>query len=135
LRVSQGLRTQVARRSGLRCEYCLIHEDDTAFPHAVDHVISRQHGGETAPENLAYACMICNRFKGSNVGSVDGLGSFIRLFNPWTDEWEHHSRLDGAVIQPLTPAGEATARLLRLNVAERVIERTLLQRFDHYPRK
>jgi hypothetical protein len=119
----------------LRCEYCLIHEHDTAFPHEVDHVISRQHGGETAPENLAYACMICNRFKGTNVGSVDVLGSFVRLFNPRTDKWEHHFRLEGAVIQPLTPAGEATARLLRLNAAERVIERNLLQRFDHYPRE
>ncbi|MGA2136486.1 MAG: HNH endonuclease signature motif containing protein [Bryobacteraceae bacterium] len=45
----------------LRCEYCLIHEDDAAFSHEVDHVIGRQHGGRTVADNLAYSCMVCNR--------------------------------------------------------------------------
>lgn len=135
MRVSPELRSKVAQRSGLRCEYCLVHEDDAAFAHEVDHVLSRQHGGETATENLAYACMICNRFKGTNVGSVDALGGIVRLFNPRTDEWGKHFRLEGAVIQPLTAIGEATARLLRLNTAERVTERTVLQRLGRYPRE
>ena len=57
------------RRAGLRCEYCLIHEDDAVFTHEVDHIVSRQHGGEAIGENLAYACMVCNRFKGANLSS------------------------------------------------------------------
>jgi hypothetical protein len=113
---------------------CLIHEDDAAFSHQVDHIISRQHGGETALDNLAYACMICNRFKGPNVGSVDALGAVVRLFDPRAQAWAHHFRLAGGVIQPLTPTGAATARLLRLNAAERVVERTALQRLGRYPR-
>jgi hypothetical protein len=120
-------------RADRRCEYCLIHEDDAAFSHEVDHVISRQHGGQTTPDNLAYACMICNRFKGTNVSSVDLLGFIVRLFNPRSERWENHFRLVRAIIQPLTATGEATTRLLRLNAAERVIERRALQLIGSYP--
>lgn len=120
--------------AGLRCEYCLIHEDDGAFFHEVDHIVSRQHGGETTADNLAYACMICNRYKGPNISSVDASGAIVRLFDPRSERWEDHFRLTGAVIQPLTGTGEVTARLLRLNAAERVVERTMLQRLGRYPR-
>jgi hypothetical protein len=124
----------VAHRAGLRCEYCRIHEDDAGFSHEVDHVVSRQHGGETDAANLAYACMICNRFKGTNVASLDESGMVVRLFDPRSQQWEEHFRLDGAIIQPLTVTGEATARLLQMNTSERVIERSLLQRLGRYPR-
>lgn len=134
MRVGPELRSLVAQRAGLRCEYCLIHEDDAAFSHEVDHIVGRQHGGETTADNLAYACMICNRFKGANISSVDAAGGIMRLFNPRSERWEDHFRLTGAVIQPLTGRGEATARLLRFNVAERVVERNVLQRLGRYPR-
>jgi hypothetical protein len=133
LRVDPELRAAVARRADFRCEYCLIHEDDAAFSHEVDHVISRQHGGETTMDNLAYACLICNRFKGPNVSSVNASGAVVPLFNPRTQPWADHFRLVGAVIQPLTATGEATAKLLRLNAVERVVERTVLQRLRRYP--
>ncbi len=134
MRIGPELRSQIARRAGLRCEYCLIHEDDAAFSHEVDHIVSRQHGGETTADNLAYACMICNRFKGANISSVDASGTMKPLFNPRSERWEEHFRLTGAVVEPLTGTGEATARLLRLNAAERVVERNLLQRLGRYPR-
>src|SRR5437764_15363788 len=110
-----------------RCEYCLLHEDDAAFRHEVDHIVSRQHGGETIAENLAYACMVCNRYKGSNIASVSPAGDLVRLFNPRVDRWNDHFRLNGAVIEPLDLVGEVTARVLRLNNAERVVRRTVLQ--------
>ena len=134
MRVGQELRSQVAQRARLRCEYCLIHQDDAAFAHEVDHVVSLQHGGDTTAENLAYACMIWNRFKGTNVASVDMVGNVVRLFNPRTDTWSQHFRLDGAIVQPLSREADATARLLRLNAAERVIERDILKRLGRYPR-
>ena len=112
----------------------LLHEDDAAFSHEVDHITGRQHGGQTTADNLAYACMICNRFKGPNVSSVDASGAVVQLFHPRSQPWADHFRLVGAVIQPLTATGEATAKLLRLNAAERVVERTLLQRLGRYPR-
>lgn len=124
----------VMRRAGLRCEYCLIHEDDAVFSHEVDHIVGRQHGGETIAENLAYACMVCNRFKGANLASISSTGVLVPLFNPRLDEWKGHFRVNGAVIQPLSTTGEITARLLRLNSAERVVRRGILQQLGRYPR-
>jgi hypothetical protein len=112
-----------------------VHEEDAAFPHEVDHVISRQHGGQHNKDNLAYACMLCNRLKGTNLSSLDRAGALVRLYNPRSDVWRDHFRLDGAVIQPLTTEAEATARLLRFNLAERVRERAVFQKLGRYPRE
>lgn len=135
MKISSELHSQVAHRADRRCEYCLIHADDAAFAHEVDHVISRQHGGATTADNLAYACMICNRFKGTNLGSIDKDGRLVRLFNPRMDSWHDHFRLQGAIVEPISSVGEVTARLLRLNTVDRVIERSMLQRLTRYPRQ
>ena len=37
----------------------------------VDHIISVKHEGSTTLDNLAYACVVCNRQKGSDLGSID----------------------------------------------------------------
>jgi 5-methylcytosine-specific restriction endonuclease McrA len=108
----------VSQRACGRCEYCLIQEQDAAFAHEVDHVIGRQHGGSSEPDNLAFACLFCNRCKGTNVASIGAAGVLVRLYNPRADRWEAHFRLEGSVIQPLTPEGAATVRLLKLNAAD-----------------
>jgi HNH endonuclease len=41
------------------------------YPHEADHVIAEKHGGATSADNLAWACFYCNRFKGSDLASVD----------------------------------------------------------------
>ena len=134
MRASAELRLQISRRADRRCEYCRLHEDDAAFPHEVDHIISRQHGGGDELDNLAWSCMLCNRSKGTNLSSVDSSGAVVRLFDPRADHWHSHFRLEGAVIQPITGHGTATATLLRMNAAERVMERNLLQGLGRYPR-
>jgi len=132
--VSEELRAEVARRAGHRCEYCLIHEDDAGFPPQVDHIVSRKHGGSAAPENLAYACVVCNRYKGSDIASIDPrTGEIVRLFNPRSDRWTDHFQIEGAVIQTVSNVGSATARLLRLNAPDRTSERGLLQSLGRYP--
>ena len=132
--VSEELRAEVARRAGQRCEYCLIHEGDAGFSHQVDHIVSRKHGGSSAADNLAYACVICNRHKGSDVASIDPrTGGIVRLFNPRSDHWADHFQLEGAVIEPVSSIGSATASLLRLNAPERISERALLQSLGRYP--
>ena len=79
--VSAELRAEVARRAGYRCEYCGIHEDDAGFGHQVDHIVSRKHGGTSSLENLAYSCVLCNRYKGPDVASIDPQsGEVVRLF-------------------------------------------------------
>ena len=96
----------MVQRAMFRCENCLLHQDDAGFPHEVDHIISRQHGGETITDNLAYACMVCNRYKGSNIASVAPSGDLAPLFNPRLDRWNDHFRLNGAAIEPLGLVGE-----------------------------
>ena len=94
----------MVQRADSRCEYCLLDEDDASFSHEVDHVISRQHGGETIESNLAFACMVCNRYKGANIASVATSGDLVRLFNPRESKWTKHFQLNGAVIEPLDGA-------------------------------
>ena len=103
-----------------RCEYCLIHEADIYYPHEADHVIAEKHGGPTSLDNLAWACLYCNRFKGSDLASVDPTSNkVVFLFNSRKQRWHRHFRLNGA--------------LLHLNDPERVAYRLGLIDLGHYP--
>ena len=129
------LRREVADRAQFRCEYCLYPEMRSGFLHQVDHIVSRKHNGSTNLENLAYSCILCNRYKGSDVAGIHNrTGEAVRLFHPRQDRWPEHFRLRGAVIEPLTPEGEITAIILRFNQAERIVERAGLQNRGEYPR-
>jgi len=132
--IGDSLRAEVARRAVHRCEYCLIHEEDAGFPHQVDHIVSRKHGGSSTANNLAFACITCNRNKGSDVASINpDTGEIVRLFHPRRDRWADHFRIRGEYIEPLTNEGMVTVQLLRLNLAERLSERRLLQAIGAYP--
>ena len=134
MKIPAELRHFVVQRADFRCEYCLVHQDDASFSHEVDHVVIRQHGGQTVESNLAFACMVCNRYKGANIASVATSGALVRLFNPRESTWSEHFILNGAAIEPLDVIGEVTARVLRLNAADRVVRRSLLQQLRRYPR-
>jgi hypothetical protein len=130
--ISEQVRADVAHRAGYRCEYCLIHENDSGFPHQVDHIVSRKHGGASDFANLAYACVLCNRHKGSDVASIHPTtGQAVRLFHPRQERWIDHFRLVAAFIEPITDVGSATVRIIRLNAAERLAERRLLLLLRH----
>ena len=133
--LSDKLRAEVAARAGHRCEYCLIHERDAGFRHQVDHIVSRKHGGASTADNLALACVICNRYKGTDVASVGSRsGEVVRLFHPRRDQWTDHFRIRAEVIEPLTEVGRVTLQVLRLNAPERLAERRLLQALNAYPK-
>ena len=134
--ISAELRRQVTARAEDLCEYCLIHADDTFLGCEVDHIISEKHGGATEAENLALACLVCNRNKGSDIASlVPGLDTLARFFNPRTDSWREHFRLDndGVTIASITEIGEVTARILGFNSRERLLERQALQIAGRFP--
>lgn len=134
LRIPLSLRELVRERAGGRCEYCLIHESDVLLPHEVDHIIAVKHRGQTDPSNLAYACYLCNRRKGTDIASIDpDTGQLTCLFNPRTDRWLDHLNLIGGRIVPLTQTGRVTVELLQLNDTERVEERRLLIEAGGYP--
>ncbi|MCP4702542.1 MAG: HNH endonuclease [Gammaproteobacteria bacterium] len=131
--ISAELRRQVAGRAAYVCEYCLIHDDDTFYGCQIDHIISEKHGGQTTADNLAYACAFCNRYKGSDIGSITTTGEFVRLFNPRIDRWGEHFTLDGVLVQPLTAIGEVTIRILQLNLVDHLVEREALRVEGRYP--
>jgi hypothetical protein len=133
-RISAALRREVRERAGERCEYCLLAESQAFFPHEPDHLIALKHGGETVLANLALACFDCNRFKGSNIASLDTVsGGLVALFNPRTQKWSEHFQLDGARIVPLTSVGRVTERLLRLNIQHRIERRETWAALGLYP--
>jgi HNH endonuclease len=130
--LSEKIRITVRKRAFGCCEYCLLHEDTTFLVHEIDHIISLKHGGLDEILNLALACSFCNRFKGSDVGSIFQ-DDFIRFFNPRKDIWANHFKIEDALIQPLTPIGEVTAKILQFNNIDRIIERQILIEAKKYP--
>jgi hypothetical protein len=126
-------RRTVRERAGERCEYCLIHEDDTDLSHEIDHIIAEKHGGTTEIDNLAYACFLCNNSKGSDIASLTADGSISLFFNPRTDVWTDHFRLTEDRFVLLTQKAEATERIFGFNDAARCQERRGLQRLGRYP--
>lgn len=120
------LRRLVIKRAGVHCEYCLLAEDISFYPHEIDHIIAEKHGGTTRASNLAYTCARCNRFKGTDLGSFDPqTGQFSFLFNPRTQVWAEHVAVEGELIVGLTAEGRTTVKLLQMNTAERLFERQL----------
>jgi hypothetical protein len=132
--VPVGLRRLVRERSGGRCEYCLIPEALTLALHWVDHVVAEKHGGQTEEGNLALSRVLCNQHKGTDLTSLDPhTGQITPLFHPRRDRWQDHFRLAGGRIDPLTPTGRATVRLLQLNHADRIAERELMRLLELLP--
>ena len=125
--LSARIRQHVASRASFRCEYCGLPQAYALHAHEPDHIVSRQHGGEDDSQNLAWACLRCNRYKGPNVGSFDPeTGVLVPFFNPRTQNWTAHFTWEGASIAPLTAEGRVTVKILRLNEADRVAERQRL---------
>ncbi len=59
--ISDELRSALREVAGDTCEYCRLPQSMTLHKHEPDHIIAVQHGGETELQNLALACMRCNR--------------------------------------------------------------------------
>ena len=109
-------------------------EADAMFDFQVEHIISEKHGGPTTFENLAFACVFCNRYKGSDIASISPTtGELVKLFNPRVDRWSEHFSISGGLLVPRTQIGEVTVRLLQLNSNARVTERIALQAAGRYP--
>jgi len=131
--IPTALRQIVRERAGGRCEYCLYPQDMSFLAFEVEHIIAEKHGGTTTADNLALACPYCNRFKGTDLGSLDPeTGQLIPFFNPRTQRWVEHFRLDGAQIISLTPEGRVPVATFRLNHPDRILERQRLIQAGKY---
>jgi hypothetical protein len=132
--IPDDLRRLVASRADYLCEYCLIAEADTFWGCQIDHIISIKHGGSTSANNLAYACAVCNRQKGSDLGSIDwDTGDLVCFYNPRCDRWADHFHLKGATIQPISKIGQVTQRILGFNSINQQLERQVLITENRYP--
>lgn len=121
------LRQQVYECAQGCCEYCLIPDSVVLFVHQVDHIIAEKHGGLTEITNLALACAICNKYKGSDIASIDfETDEVVRLYHPRRDVWHEHFALSTSKIIPLSAIGRVTVNLLQFNRSERLAERELL---------
>lgn len=132
--IPDALRQQVIERAQGRCEYCLIHQDDSLYTHEIDHIIPEKHRGTTQADNLCLSCLECNRHKGSDFASFDPeTDAIVLLFNPRQQDWAAHFRLDGAQIIPLTGQGRVTVFVLKLNDEIRLRARQALLEAGAYP--
>ena len=132
--LSGVLRELVAARANHQCEYCLLHDEDVLGTHEADHIRPLKHHGETLADNLAYACLRCNRHKGTDIAGYDNeTGHLTPLFNPRTDRWSDHLALEHGFLRPLTATGRVTVDILQLNLPERVEERIALVEVGRYP--
>lgn len=133
-RVEPALRERVRKRAKRVCEYCLLAEEHGFLPFEIDHIIAEKHHGKTILRNLAWSCFDCNRFKGSDIASLDPItGRLTRIFNPRRHKWNEHFRVADGEITPLTAIGRVTADILKFNLPERVEVRSILAQAGRYP--
>ena len=110
-------RESIRQRANARCEYCRL-PDFALEPEDfhVEHIVARKHGGRDEVENLAWACIFCNLYKGPNLASFDpDSGVLTFLFNPRRDNWNEHFRVENNRIIRLTSVGRTTCWLLEMN--------------------
>jgi HNH endonuclease len=111
----------VTDRADSRCEYCRYPEALSFFTFEMEHIISEKHDGKTEFSNLALACPPCNRFKGSDLGSIDPVTQKLTpFFHPRLQRWSDHFRFENDSIVPLTAEGRVTAKILQFNSPDRV---------------
>lgn len=80
------------------------------------------------------ACLPCNRYKSSDLTSIDPLtGVITPLFHPRNQIWLEHFQLEEGSILGLTAVGRTTIFLLRMNEINRVQFRQALAAQGLYP--
>lgn len=125
--MNDALRDLVWRRAAGSCEYCRVPQSFDPLPFGIDHIRPQYHHGPTTAENLALCCFHCNTFKAVNVAGYDpDTNQLTRLFDPRNDRWTDHFAIETGTIVGRSAIGRTTADVLRLNLAERVEFRSIL---------
>jgi len=120
--------SRVAERACHRCEYCRAPESVFNFAFEVEHVWPTSKKGAVDEANEALACRSCNLFKSDRTLGVDSVtGAEVPVFNPRSDRWDEHFRidLDSCMIIGLTATGRATVARLQMNSAVQIAGRRL----------
>ena len=132
--IPAGLRRKVATRANQRCEYCGLSKVGQAATFHIDHVVPIHAGGPTTFENLALACVHCSLRKGARRSSMDHrTGKIVPLFNPRSEQWNHHFRWSGEELLGITAIGRSTIDALMLNSVEHRIIRSFERQLGRHP--
>jgi hypothetical protein len=103
---------------------------------STDHIIPRHSSGETALDNLAFACQGCNNHKYTKIKALDPVSnSIVPLFHPRRQRWHEHFAWsdDFALVVGITPTGRATIQALHLNREELINLRRVLYAMGEHP--
>jgi hypothetical protein len=123
----KSLENRVRTRAANCCEYYHLPQEVYRFKFPIDHILAKQHGGETKSSNLALACSRCNAHKGPNLAGIDPeTGRMVRLFNPRGDQWRAHFTWEGPKLRGLSGIGRATIVVLAINESGNVAVRQTL---------
>jgi hypothetical protein len=125
--MTRWLLDELKRLSGDCCDYCRIPRKLDPLPFQLDHIIGRQHGGETVLENLAWSCLHDNKHKGPNIAGIDPVTQqVLPLFHPRRQRWDRHFFWKGALLMGQTRVARATIRVLKINDPDAVAFRAQL---------
>ena len=135
--VSQFMRHRVRERAKELCEYCHAPTNFASASFHCEHIIPRKVGGESALDNLAWACPSCNSAKHTKTHARDPqTGQRVPLFNPRLKKWNRHFMWsdDLLLIIGRTRTGRATVEALNMNRFEQVnLRRALRGSREHLP--
>lgn len=134
--ISRAVRQYVAERANGYCEYCR-NAAKLVGPFSIDHIQPKSRGGSDHPDNLAFACLICNRNKYNIIEALDSLTNrYVALFNPRQHRWQDHFRWNDncTLVIGITAIGRASINVLKLNRLEAINLRAILfERGEHPP--
>jgi hypothetical protein len=99
------------------CGYCGVTETTVGGELTVDHYQPRSFGGAEDDDNLIYACVKCNLYKGEFWPNDDDIAHDQRVLHPILDDWAEHvsENEQTGYLEALTERGQFHIALLRLN--------------------
>ena len=115
----------VRERDAFCCGYCGASETDVGGELTIDHFHPVSAGGDDSDENLVYACVRCNQYKGALLPEATDRAQERRLLHPWRDALAAHIREDESTgrLEGLTATGRFHIAALRLNRPALIVHR------------
>jgi hypothetical protein len=135
---SEVTRNLVRQRGMNCCEYCKSQDRFSPVYFTIDHIIPLTSGGTHELDNLAYACMLCNRLKWGKTSAVDLVtNADATLFHPRLNSWTEHFQWseDYLEIIGISPIGRATVTALQLNREKLIRYRKEMTEIGAHPPK
>ena len=115
----------IRQRYNFCCGYCGVSEVDAGGELTIDHFQPVSANGGDEDDNLVYACIRCNQYKGALLPEATDPAQERRLLHPLQDDLSAHVREDAATnrLEGLTTTGAFHIASLRLNRAGLIANR------------